>query len=449
MTELIFYTLSALFFSSFIYYSLKEVAHQNLFLLALSYSIVIWLSKDHGVFLITSTIISFLSIRYFLDKRVHYLCVLFLFSLLIFVKITTQSSPIAHLIPGESALIPLGISFFIFQLSGAVLDYSRQPKLAKPTLLDFSLFCAYIPQFAAGPIESSKALLPQIAKLRLFQYDKVKEGLLMCFGGLVKKVFFANALFAYLAFFKDSNSTSFLDILVLALFTRYYIFFSFSAYVDMARGSSQFFGINLSKNFQRPLNSSTLTEFWNKWHITLGTWVKNYLFFPLAIKAQRKKISIVPPTIISFVFIGLWHEISLSFLLYGLIQGIVISLEHVLGLANVVWSGPKKILNYLYRYFVIFIPSLLFFFTPNDLYQMVLNTHTDIKTDHFIIQFQLILLILLFELFQTVDEKCKLLQRITTHQKSWLRWTFYFIAISCVFLFGSFEEDAMFLYFNI
>lgn len=448
MTESLIIFISLLFYSSYFYYKIQSSFLQNIFLLVISFVTIIYFSPDNGANLVLSFVITILGLYTRKNKIVSTAFVLSLLLVLVANKYLYNYNPQEHLVNPNTILIPLGISFFTFQLASLVIDFQRSPQKNLPDITSIALYASYIPQLVAGPIESGQKLITQFNKKRTFSVELVREGLFLSFKGIFKKAVFANALFISISSYTEATDLSYVDLFLLAIIVRYYIFFSFSAYTDMALGTSLFFGIHLTQNFNSPLNSRTLTEFWTKWHITLGTWVKNYIFFPLSLNLIRRAWPNGIAIIVSFLVIGLWHDFSLAFVAYGLFQGFIILLEDKIRMTRFRWEGYWLVFNYIYRYLVIFLPSLVFFFSTEDILDMLKNTNTFLNIDNLFSQIKIPLLIISFEGLQYLENKYDLRNRTLNCSKTLHRWLAYSFLVFLLFIIGSYEEDAMFLYFN-
>ena len=233
----------------------------------------------------------------------------------------------AHL-PTLHIVLPVGISFYTFQSLSYTLDiYYRR---IKPTssLLKFLFFVAAFPQLVAGPIVRASEFLPQLNS-NLFKKCN-DEGLFYIFYGLVKKLLIADFL-GYLfvdAMFAAPQDYTSVELLFGLCCYAFQIFFDFSAYSDIAIGLGKLFGLELPVNFLYPYTAKNLTEFWRKWHITLSTWVRDYLYMPTVMKRIKwGNWATLYAVMISYFLIGLWHGANWNFIIFGLLHGVVICYE--------------------------------------------------------------------------------------------------------------------------
>ena len=219
-------------------------------------------------------------------------------------------------------ILPVGISFYTFQTLSYTIDVYRGKLEPTKDFIVFSAFVSFFPQLVAGPIERATHLLPQFYKKRTFNYSKAVDGLRQILWGLFKKVViadncadFANQIFNNSA---DMNGST----LVLgAIFFTFQIYGDFSGYSDIAIGTSRLFGFDLMKNFSFPYFSRDIAEFWRRWHISLSTWFRDYLYIPLG--GSRGGIWMkVRNTFIIFIVSGFWHGANWTFIIWGALNAI-------------------------------------------------------------------------------------------------------------------------------
>lgn len=219
-------------------------------------------------------------------------------------------------------LLPVGISFYTFQALSYTFDVYYSKTKATSHFGKFALFVSFFPQLVAGPIERSWHLLPQFDKVMRFDYNRVKSGLLLILAGVIKKVVIADRL-AVVVNHVYANPQNFygFEVIVATIFFAFQIYCDFSAYTDIARGSARVMGFDLMKNFNRPYFAPSIPEFWRRWHISLTTWFKDYLYIPLGgnrVPLFRWYINIM----IVFLVSGLWHGAAWNFVIWGLIHGL-------------------------------------------------------------------------------------------------------------------------------
>ncbi len=214
-------------------------------------------------------------------------------------------------------LLPVGISFYTFQAISYTIDVYR--KQIEPThdAVSFFAFVSFFPQLVAGPIERSTNLLPQFYKPRTFDYGKAVDGSRQILWGLFKKMVVAdNCAKVVNKVWENYEDESGFMLMVGAVFFTFQIYGDFSGYSDIAIGTARLFGINLMKNFNMPYFSRDIAEFWRKWHISLTTWFRDYIYIPLG-GSRGTKFKVFRNTMIIFLVSGLWHGANWTFIAWG------------------------------------------------------------------------------------------------------------------------------------
>ena len=217
-------------------------------------------------------------------------------------------------------LLPIGISFFTFQSVGYMVDVYRREIPAERDPIDFFLFVTFFPQLVAGPIERAGQLLAQIKQPRRARAEDFRWGTQTALQGIVKKVVVADNLAPIVNELLGQESISGPLVAVGCLAFAFQIYCDFSGYTDIARGVARCMGFRLSLNFRRPYLSQSPTEFWHRWHITLSTWFRDYVFIPLGGSRKGPK-RVAANLFATFLLSGLWHGASLNFLLWGAFHG--------------------------------------------------------------------------------------------------------------------------------
>jgi alginate O-acetyltransferase complex protein AlgI len=234
--------------------------------------------------------------------------------------------------PLLEVLLPIGISFYTFQSITYSFDVYRRRLPPTRNLLNYAVFVAYFPHMVAGPIQKANHLLPQIERPRASpDASRIRSGLFLVLMGLFKKVAIADsvALVANETFSATSSASS-VALLVGALAFALQIYGDFAGYSDIARGVSRLFGIELTRNFEQPYLSRNITEFWRTWHISLSSWLHDYLYVPLG-GNKRGKLATYRNLLITMLLGGLWHGASWTFVIWGGLHGLCLATHRALG----------------------------------------------------------------------------------------------------------------------
>ena len=219
-------------------------------------------------------------------------------------------------------ILPVGISFYTFHGLSYIIDIYYKRITAEKNFIDYSLFVCYFPLLVAGPIERATHLLPQLKVKRTFNYEKAKEGVYQIIWGLVKKVVIADSCANYAnAIFDHYQSMNSLSLILGAVYFAFQIYGDFSGYSDIALGTSKLLGIDLLRNFNYPYFSRDIAEFWRKWHISLTTWFRDYLYIPLGGSNGSRGMK-VRNTFIIFLVSGFWHGANWTFIVWGLLNAL-------------------------------------------------------------------------------------------------------------------------------
>lgn len=241
-------------------------------------------------------------------------------------------------------LLPLGISFYTFQSAGYLIDVYRGKYAADKNLFKFALFVSYFPQIIQGPISRHDQLANQLYTGHSFDYDRVKFGAQRMLWGYFKKLVIADRIAVFsnevFANYGTNNYTGFVVFIGVLLY-NIQIYSDFSGGMDIVCGVSQIFGVDLVENFRRPFMARSVAEFWQRWHITLGAWMRDYLFYPLALSKTFGKMSkklrkicgtyvakVLPTCLASFIvflIVGIWHGAAWKYIAYGLYQATFVS----------------------------------------------------------------------------------------------------------------------------
>jgi alginate O-acetyltransferase complex protein AlgI len=238
-----------------------------------------------------------------------------------------QGFPSAHSFLNDIAL-PIGISFYTFEGISYVVDVFRGEQPPERNLLRYAFFISFFPHLIAGPIVRYRVLRPQLLHQHPFDVDRVREGLLLFSIGLAKKTIVADAFAKKVdRYLSDPSQLGFVTGWAAIIGFGLQIYFDFSAYSDMALGLARMFGIELPWNFNRPYSSASPIEFWRCWHVTLSTWLRDYLYIPLG--GSRRGLRRRDANLLATMGLGgLWHGASLNFAVWGLYQGVLLLVTH-------------------------------------------------------------------------------------------------------------------------
>jgi alginate O-acetyltransferase complex protein AlgI len=222
--------------------------------------------------------------------------------------------------------LPLGISFFTFQMMSYIVDTYRGER-AEESFWNFAAYVSFFPQLVAGPIVRPKVLLPQIKEERVYDEERALRGIFLIAQGLVKKIVFADFLGVYVdKIFADPSGYAGIATLLAVYAYAFQIYFDFSGYTDIAIGCGKLFGFEIPINFNLPYISKSPREFWRRWHISLSTWLRDYLYIPLG-GSRKGERRIYFSLMVTMLLGGLWHGANWTFVLWGAFHGILISVQ--------------------------------------------------------------------------------------------------------------------------
>jgi len=331
----------------------RERGWQNALLLFASYVFYAWLSPWYTVLLGVSTLADFYLARQMKqqrDKVRTYLALSLILNLglLAFFKyynffntqvaemLTSLGFPVDWLF--INVFLPAGLSFYTLKKLAYMIDVSRGTLEPSGDLIPFALFVSFFPQIVAGPIDRYQKLMPQIEQKRNWQSSFFYSAWPLLVMGLFKKIVVADSIKPIVDRIFGLDEPSMVLVLAGTLGFTLEILADFSAYTDLSRGVAQLLGFNTSENFNRPYLSLTPTEFWNRWHITLSTWLRDYVFFPVRRALLRRKEQLpnwlllsIPPLVTMFIS-GIWHGAGLTYMIWGIYYGVLIAGYQLIGL---------------------------------------------------------------------------------------------------------------------
>ena len=269
----------------------------------------------------------------------------------------------------SAILLPVGISFYTFQTMSYSIEIYRGRILPEKHLGKFALYVAFFPQLVAGPIERASRLLPQIKSKIPLSITNLQQGMVVAAWGFFLKLVVADRLGIYVdAAFSTPDSPHNLALILGSIFFCFQIYYDFAAYTSIALGVAKIMGFDLIQNFNRPIFATSIAEFWKRWHISFTTWLRDFIYFPLR---KSKKVSRVTAVFIVFFINGLWHGASWTFVIWSLLNALLLILE----IATTRYR--KRLFNFLgltqkmrgllgwFTIFCLIILTLVFFRAPN------------------------------------------------------------------------------------
>ena len=356
-------------------------------------------------------------------------------------------------------LIPLGISFFTFRTISYVLDvYNEKIKATKDWIVFFN-YISFFPSILSGPIDKVNLLVPQIETKRSFNYNDATNGMRQILWGMFKKIVIADNCSIFVNdtfdnFSQHSGST----LLLGAFFFSFQLYADFSGYSDMAIGFSRLIGFKITKNFNFPFFSQNIAEFWRKWHISLTSWLTEYLFSPLNFKFRHLgKRGLVFAILINFTVCGIWHGANWTYVIFGFIHGCAFI---PLIINNKLNQKEKKESNRLFFTFkqlikmisvFTFVTFTFIFFRSDNITHALLFLSKIFSDSFFLIpetpSFKLILLVIIFSLLEWYGRQGDyVLDSILTSYNKALRWVAYLFFVVLILYYAVVEKT--FLYFQ-
>lgn len=349
-------------------------------MIIISYLLYMNYKPSYALILLAITLITYSGAIYFQKNNYPKTCLIYpisllvLLPLLIFKYYNFFNNSISHFlniiglnwnIPGLNWTIPLGISFFTFQALGYMLDVYYKKIKAEENFTDYILFCSFFPQIASGPISKASELIPQIKKIHSFSYQQAKTGAWFLLWGIFIKLYIADRLGLYVDvvyghYYYYSGLTCF----IASIFYTFQIYCDFCGYSLMAIGIGKMLGYDLVNNFNRPYFAVTITDFWKRWHISLTRWLTTYIYIPLG-GNRCSKLRCYFNTISTFLVSGLWHGANWTFVIWGLIHGIIQIIEKYYGIQKNKWDNKIVIIFRILLTFMIVNFAWIFFRMPS------------------------------------------------------------------------------------
>ncbi|HZQ55402.1 MAG TPA: MBOAT family O-acyltransferase [Bryobacteraceae bacterium] len=379
-------------------------------------------------------------------------------------------------IPDLGILLPIGLSFHTFQSLSYTIEVYRgcQKAERKPHLL--AVYVMFYPQLVAGPIERPQNLLHQFYERHYLEYTQVVSGLKLMLWGFIKKVVIADRLAPFVnQVYSNPHDYPGISLIIATLFFGIQIYCDFSGYSDIAIGAARVMGFRLMKNFDRPYFSASVAEFWRRWHISLSTWFRDYVYFPLGgsrVPVPRWYANLM----ITFLISGLWHGASWTYVIWGGLNGIYLVIEQILKRSfgqSPPYRATLAAFPAGYRFLRTCITFALISFAwiffraktfadaryiaghlgagltrlpaqlQNPAFQKV-NILMRLDKTEFLIAVAAICVLFAVELLQSRVSVSSLLSA----QPAWLRWSFYYAAIMVLVFFGAYSSSQEFIYFQ-
>ena len=359
-------------------------------------------------------------------------------------------------------ILPLGISFYTFKILSYTIDVYKRKLEPTRDFIAFSAFVSFFPQLLAGPIERATKLLPQFYTKRIFEYSKAVDGMKQILWGLFKKLVIADNCAKYAdMFFNNSAEYSGSTLVLGALFFTFQIYGDFSGYSDIAIGTSRLFGFDSMRNFAYPYFSRDIAEFWRRWHISLTSWFRDYLYIPLG--GSRGGIWMkVRNTIIIFLVSGFWHGANWTFIIWGALNALyflpLLLLKKNRNNLGIVAEGKylptiKEFFSIL-RTFGLTVLAWIFFRAENIEHAVAYLSRIFSKSIFTIPLFNsrrealpIILFIIIFTLIEWVGrERVYAIAHLGLNWPKPVRWVFYYCLVMTIFLFCGTKQQ--FIYFQ-
>ncbi|HOZ46280.1 MAG TPA: MBOAT family protein [Candidatus Hydrogenedentes bacterium] len=319
-----------------VYLLTKHTRFRTVWLLGASYVFYGWWNALFLLLILYSTTVDYLAVlamsRWGRKKQFLFISVVNNLGLLGFYKyagfVTENVNAVlghwgvAYTVPDPGVLLPVGISFFVFQSMSYTIDFYRGQVEKEPNFLRYATFVSLFPQLVAGPIERARNLLPQLQQTQRVTWQDVTDGLSLFAVGFFKKVALADFLATYVDEVYLMPDTYQAPALLLATFAfAWQIYFDFSGYTDMARGVARMMGFRLMLNFNNPYLATGLGDFWGRWHISLSTWFKDYVYIPLGGNRHGTFRTYVN-MFLTMVISGLWHGAKWTFIVWGALHAL-------------------------------------------------------------------------------------------------------------------------------
>lgn len=367
-----------------------------------------------------------------------------------------------------NVILPIGLSFHTFQALSYTIEVYKGRQKSEHHFFTYALYVMFFPQLVAGPIERPYNLLHQFYEEHKFEYQRITDGLKLMAWGFVKKAVIADRLAVLVNMvYGDLNNFHGAEFMIAAVFFSFQLYCDFSGYTDIARGAAKVLGFKLMENFERPFFSKSIAEFWRRWHISLSSWFRDYVYYPIAFSGRRSETRLFLAILVTFFLSGFWHGAGWTYIIWGVLYGVYIIVSiltknlrekiwQLLGLASAV-----KFRNVAAVFITFSLVTLTtVFFRASSVSEAIyifrhlfsgLNKdqlknflpNLQMTPQTFILSVLLILALVCVELLQ---RKGDLIPRLNK-QPVWLRWLVYYF-VFFVILFLSVGSGKQFIYFQ-
>lgn len=451
-----------------LYFCLPSVRTRNTLLLIASYYFYMNWEPVYALLLLGSTTITFLAgigigrsqsrhkkKAYLTASIILNLGMLFLYKYFNFAAENLEAGmkllSINMDIPTFPYLLPVGISFYVFQALGYSIDVYRGDTSTEKNFFTYALFVSFFPQLVAGPIERSSNLLPQFKKFQPFSYQNVMSGFKLMVWGYFLKLVLADRCGLYVdAIFNHTAQHNGGSYFLAAIFFPFQIYGDFCGYSLTAIGAAKVMGFRLMENFRRPYLATTVTDFWRRWHISLSTWFKDYVYIPLGgnrVGKTRNYFNIL----FTFLVSGIWHGANWTFIVWGGIHGVLQCIEKGLGWnrQSQSWKGFTKLFHWFMTFCVVSLAWI--FFRANNLHEaatIIMGIFTNPGMPYLMLaNFFAIAMALFIVFLKEGSEEFGWKLKIFHSKNWWIEHISIALAIVYIILFGVLNGD-QFIYFQ-
>jgi D-alanyl-lipoteichoic acid acyltransferase DltB (MBOAT superfamily) len=453
-----------------VYFALQKMPHRRTWLLAAGWYFYAAWKPEFLVLLIVSTLTDYFAglnleksrkkskrIAWLLFSLTVNLGILFVFKYFVFIdynldRFLDLGSGWTQGRNFENLLLPVGISFYTFQTISYTIDVFRRQQKAERNFIKFALFVSFFPQLVAGPIERASQLLPQFNKKAGIDYARMVSGLKLMFWGFFQKLVIADNM-APLVDTVYSNPQAYygLDVILATFFFSVQIYCDFSGYTDIARGASRIMGFELRLNFTRPYFAKSIAEFWRRWHISLSSWFRDYVYIPLGGSRVNTRAHWAFNILITFVLSGIWHGAGWNFIIWGMLHGLFYLSERLI--RKPALSLNIKLAPALKMIFVFALVNFAWVFFRSEsvsiAFSLIKNSfligESSLNFDRPML-FRNFLLIIFLLIVQLIERRQNIVDYVSSRPFV-VRWAVYYLSILIMLFFGNFGINE-FIYFR-